>query len=163
MDGEHLYKALLQGKYTEVQPIISPHGHWMAYMSDESGKGEIYVRSFPDMEKAKSKVSTDGGNSPLWSPDEKELFYLNNDEMIRGPIETDPAFKAGKPETLFHGDNVQLWTSDAHTWDISPDGKRFLMMKWSEMAEEKSTGHAAPKINVVLNWFEELKERVPVE
>ena len=83
--------------------------------------------------------------------------------MIRGPIETDPAFKAGKPETLFHGDNVQLWTSDAHTWDISPDGKRFLMMKWGEAMEGKTADNAAPKINVVLNWFEDLKDRVPVK
>jgi hypothetical protein len=135
----------------------------MAYTSTESGERELYVRSFPDTEKTKYKVSTNGGDSPLWSPDGRELFYRKDGEVIRVPIAIKPTFKAGRPETLFRGDFVQSRANDGHTWDISPDGKRFLMMKWGATAEDKTTNRTTPKINVILNWYEELKERVPVE
>ncbi len=164
MEGEHPYKALLQQKYTELQPKISADGRWMAYMSDESGEGEIYVRPFPDIDKGKYKVSLNGGNSPLWSPDGRELFYRRNDEVIRVTVETKPTFNAGKPETLFRGDYLQLSQKiDAHPWDISPDGKRFLMMRTGKRTDEKKANSAAPKINIVLNWTEELKQRVPTK
>jgi len=163
MEGEHSYKALLQDKGTEFQPKISADGRWIAYTSDESGEAEIYVRPFPDIEKGKDKISLSGGNSPLWSPDGDELFYRNKDEVIRVPVQTKPAFKPGKPETIFRGDYTPLWNQDGHTWDISPDGKRFLMMKWGARADDKKAGPAVPKINVVLNWTEELKQRVPVK
>ena len=75
MEGDRKWKPLLQEKYHETQPQISPDGRWMAYVSDESGKSEVYVRPFPDVDKGKWQVSTSGGDSPLWSPDGRELFY----------------------------------------------------------------------------------------
>ena len=77
--------------------------------------------------------------------------------------ETEPTFKPGKPQTLFRGRYVNLSISDAHTWDISPDGKRFLMMKPPELAGETSTAEETWQVDIVLDWFEELKERVPVK
>ena len=76
---------------------------WMAYASNESGKYEVYVRPFPEVNKGKWQVSTSGGNSPLWSPDGRELFYRSGDAVMAVPVETEPTFKPGKPTVLFRG------------------------------------------------------------
>jgi hypothetical protein len=132
----------------------------MAYTSNESGKEEIYVRSFPDMN-GRLRISTSGGNNPLWSPDGREIFYRNGNEVLAVSIKTSPAFIFETPRTLFQGTYVRSVNSpgsrDFVTWDISPDGGKFLMMK------ESSAGSGPCKINIILNWFEELKDRVPVE
>ena len=73
MEGDHERKPLLQQRYLELQPKISPDGRWIAYASNESGRHEIYVRSFPDVNKGRWQVSTSGGDSPLWSPDGREI------------------------------------------------------------------------------------------
>jgi len=163
MEGDHEWKPLLQEKCDERAPEISPDGRWMAYSSNESGKDEIYVRAFPDVNKGRTHISTDGGNSPLWSPDGRELFYRNGDAVMAVAVETEPTFKAGKPETLFSGTYASA-SQQAHTWDISPDGKRFLMMKEVASTSESAAAEETPrKINIVLNWFEELKQKVPVK
>ncbi len=167
MEGDHKRKPLLQEKYIELQPKISPDGKWMAYMSSESGSNEIYVRPFPDVNKGRWQVSTSGGDSPLWSPDGRELFYRNGDLVVAVAVETEPSFKCGKPMSLFQGKYQPLSLQDAHQWDISPDGSRFLMMKPSASTGAAPAIPAAsglrPKINIVLNWTEELKQRVPVK
>jgi serine/threonine protein kinase/Tol biopolymer transport system component len=156
MEGDHATKLLLQEKSEPVLPQVSPDGRWIAYQSSESGKSEIYVRSFPDVTKAKWQVSTSGGNAPLWSPDGRELFYRSGDATIAVRVETVPTFKPLNPTVLFRGNYSKASWVDETYWDISPDGKRFLMMKEVE-------AEAPRKINIVLNWFEELKERVPVD
>ena len=103
MEGDHARKPLLQEKYSETEPQISPDGRWMAYASNESGKSEVYVRPFPDVNKGKWQVSTSGGNSPLWSPDGRELFYRSGDAAMAVRVETEPTFKPGKPTVLFRG------------------------------------------------------------
>jgi serine/threonine protein kinase len=157
MEGDHARKPLLQEKYTEKDPRISHDGRWMAYSSNESGKYEVYVRPFPDVNKGKWRVSTGGGNTPLWSPDDRELFYRSGDAAMAAPVETEPTFKSGNPRVLFHatfpGPLGKEMTDFAY-WDIHPDGKRFLMLKNAE---------APRKINIVVNWTEELKQRVPVK
>jgi len=161
MEGDYKWKPLLQEKYTELQPKISPDGRWMAYASDESGTYEIYVRPFPDVNRGRWQVSTSGGDTPLWSPNGRELFYRNGDAVMAVAVEAGQTFKCGKPEALFRGKYTALNGEDAHTWDISPDGKQFLMMK--EQGSAASTGEGPRKINIVLNWTEELKQRVPVK
>ena len=157
MEGARLRKPLLQEKYSESQPQISPDGRWIAYVSDESGASEVYVRPFPEVNKGKAQVSTSGGDSPLWSPDARELYYRSGDAVMMVPVESGPAFKPGKATVLFQGTYSGTGVvSQVSLWDISPDGKRFLMMK--EIATE-----APRKINVVVNWFEELKQRVPTK
>jgi len=163
MEGDHEFKPLLEGKYAEAQAEISPVGRWMAYMSNESGKYEIYVRPFPEVDKGRWQVSTNGGDSVLWASNGRELFYRSGDAVMVVSVETEPAFKAGKPETIFRGTYTSWSIQEQHPWDISPDGKRFLMMK-----DVTSTGTAAAaggprKINVVVNWIEELKQKVPVK
>ena len=162
MDGDRKLTPLLREKYNEAMPDISPDGRWMAYVSDVSGQLEVYVRPFPDVNKELYRVSTSGGDSPLWSPDGRELFYRSGDSAMTVALQTEPTLKPGKPEVLFRGNYVSLLPSlPLLSWDISPDGKRFLMMKEPEAVA--STNGGPRKINIVLNWFEELKQRVPVK
>jgi serine/threonine-protein kinase len=163
MEGDHKYKPLLSGKYKECQPQTSPDGRWLAYTSDESGKDEIYVRAFPEVDKGRWPVSTGGGANPLWSPDSRELFYRNGDAVMAVSIKTEPSFTLETPKVLFTGTYVSH--SDLGTaWDISPDGKRFLMIKPpASTAAAPTAAGPRPKINIVLNWLEELKQRVPVK
>jgi eukaryotic-like serine/threonine-protein kinase len=164
MEGNHPRRELLHNdKYNVKEPSISPNGRWMAYASSESGKFEIYVRSFPDVDSSKWLVSTSGGNHPLWSPDGRELFYNNGDATMAVPVETDPQFKLnGMPTVLFRGTagkiigSSSISLTDYTYWDISPDGKRFLMLK-------DDPDEAPRKISLVLNWFEELKQLAPVK
>jgi eukaryotic-like serine/threonine-protein kinase len=164
MEGEHTKKPLLQKKYNESHGRVSPDGRWMAYQSNESGKYEIYVRQFPDVERGgRWQVSTNGGSGPLWSPDGRELFYRSGDVTMSVDVETNPVFKPGHPKILFRGN----YLSDNHSaggaayWDIHPDGKRFLMIKPPGAAP--SAEGSPQKINIVVNWFEELKQSVPVK
>ena len=171
MEGKREIKGLLQEKHAELEPQISPDGRYVAYQSDESGKGEIYVRSFPDVNKGKWQVSSNGGGSPLWSPDGRELFYRSGDATMAVEVETEPTFKRGNPKTIFKGmySSSTLPKGTTTPWDISPDSKKFLMIKPSGVpaggstAEKLATAPPRPKINIVLNWFEELKQRVPVK
>jgi serine/threonine-protein kinase len=171
MEGNKETKKLLQEKYWEAVPQISPDGRYVAYQSDESGEGQIYVRSFPNVNEGRWQISNNGGNSPLWSPDGRELFYRSGDATMAIEIETEPTFrKRGNPKILFRGNyhtdailNILL----TH-WDINPDGNKFLMIKppataGAESTEEEPAPAPQPKINIVLNWFEELKERVPAD
>jgi hypothetical protein len=165
MEGDHARTPLLQKEYIEIQPQVSPDGRWIAYASSESSSGvdvDVYVRPFPDIEKGRWQVSTNGGEDPLWSADSRELFYQNDGTVMMVAVETAPTFKHGKPELLFQGSYIDPSPDDLHTWDIHPDGNRFLMMKWTVGAE--TTGEESrPRINIIANWFEELKERVPVD
>jgi hypothetical protein len=165
MKGNREWRPLLNQKYNELHPRISPDGKWMAYPSDESGRYEIYVHAFPDVNKGRWQVSTSGGDTPLWSPDGRELFYQSDDAVMGVSAEAEPTFKAGKPETLFRGTYVRFPTSvyDTQPWDIHPDGKRFLMLKPSSSTRAAPAADVPRKINIVLNWLEELKRRVPVK
>jgi len=156
MESNHDYKGLLKEKHSESQPRISPDGRWIAYTSDESGQAQIYVRPFPDVDKERWQVSTNGGNSPLWSPDGRELFYFSDGSVNAVAVNTKPTFSIGAPKALFRGNYVGPAMNSGASWDISPDGKRFLMLK-------EDAGGGPRKINVVLNWFEELKQKVAVK
>jgi serine/threonine-protein kinase len=164
MEGDREVKELLQEKHYESQPQISPDGQYVAYVSDESGKEEIYVRSFPNVNGGRWQVSSNGGHSPLWSPDGHELFYRSGDATMAVEVETGPVFKRGNPEILFQGaylsDTSLLFTMTP--WDIHPDGKKFLMIK-PPMGSGQGETPGLTKTIIVLNWFEELKQRVPVD
>ncbi len=173
MEGRPGRKALLHETHNEMEPQISPDGKWMAYESTKTGKIEIYVCPFPDVNAGRWQVSKDVGYSPLWSPDGRELFYRSGGAVLSVGVETDPVFKPNNPKTLFKGTfytagSAQQTVGVARApWDITPDGKRFLMIKPGMAADgkpgEESAMESPRTINIVLNWFEELKERVPVE
>jgi serine/threonine-protein kinase len=162
MEGDRARKPLLNEDPMELNPKISPDGKYMAYGSTESGEMEVYVRLFPEVNKGKWQVSTSGGNSPLWSPDGRELFNFTEDNTVMAvAVETKPAFNLGTPGKLFAGSFVN-GVGEGTPWDIHPDGKRFLMMKPPGVAPTAGAA-SRPKITVVVNWLEELKKRVPVK
>ena len=138
----------------------------MAYTSNESGRSQVYVRPFPDVDEGgRWQISTGGGDSPLWSREGGELFYRNGDAAMVVSVKTQPAFSIETPKLLFRGmyvpSNIKTNDPQSNTWDISPDGKRFLMMK--ESGSSASAARGPRRINIVLNWFEELKQRVPTK
>jgi Tol biopolymer transport system component len=143
----------LRTPFDEGDPRFSPDGRWIAYMSDESGRSEIYVQPYPGPG-GKWQISADGGTEPVWNRNGRELFYRNGNKMMAVEITTQPNFALGNPRVLFEGPYV-LATVPISNYDVSPDGRRFLMVKPVDSAA------AATQINVVLNWFEELKRRVP--
>jgi serine/threonine-protein kinase len=162
MEADHPATTLLHEEYVQHHPAISPDGKYMAYMSSESSKMEVYVRPFPDVNKGKWPISTGGGESPLWSRDGRELFYRKGGAVLAVPIDARSTFSAGKPTVLFQGPYATGY-EDSPGWDISPDGKRFLMIKSPESQAAAPTAAAPRKINIVLNWFEELKQRAPAK
>ena len=151
MEGERTSQPLFQSQFSETKAKISPDGHWIAYESNESGQLEVYVRPFPNVEDGKWQISRDGGTEPVWAPRGQELFYRNGQAMMVVGIKTEPTFTQGSPVVLFTGRYTM--GSAVVNYDISSDGQRFLMIK-----EEEAT---TAQINVVLNWFEELKRLVP--
>jgi eukaryotic-like serine/threonine-protein kinase len=163
MEGDHAQKTLVQ-QAMEGSPKISPDGRWMAYSSTESGQTDIYVRPFPEVDKARWQISASGGGSPLWSPDGRELFYLNGDAVMAVSVKTEPSFDiVGTSKVLFRGTFVGPYMGEGTPWDISHDGKRFLMIK-SPVSTGAGPATAGPrKINIIANWFEELKQRAPVK
>jgi serine/threonine-protein kinase len=147
-------EPFLRTPFSESAPRFSPDGRWLVYISNESGRNEVYVQPYPGPG-GKWQISTEGGTEPVWNPSGRELFYRSGDKMMAVDITTQPGFAAGKPRTLFEGQYVPTPLT-APYYDISPDGQRFLMLKPVEHAETAPT-----QINVVLNWFEELKQKVP--
>jgi eukaryotic-like serine/threonine-protein kinase len=147
-------QPFLRSPFNESAPELSPDGRWLAYASDESGRNEIYVQPYPGPG-GKWQISTEGGTEPTWNRNGRELFYRSGDKMMAVDISTQPSFAPGKAKALFQG-HYQPTPGTLPNYDVSPDGQRFLMIKPSEQ------GQVAPtQINVVLNWFEELKQKVP--
>jgi eukaryotic-like serine/threonine-protein kinase len=148
-------QPFLQTPFNEGGATFSPDGHWLAYVSNESGRPEVYVQPYPGPG-GKYQISTEGGTEPAWNHNGKELFYRSGNKMMALEVATQPGFVAGKPHMLFEGQYVTNdWPQVSTAYDVSADGQRFLMVKATEQAS------SATQINVVLNWFEELKQKVP--
>jgi len=152
MEGERRPRPFLQTPFTESSPRFSPDGRWLAYVSNESGRYQVYVQPYPGPG-GKWQISTEGGVEPLWARNGRELFYRHGDQMMAVGVSTQPTFTAGSPRLLFEGPYEPTPLTLAN-FDVSPDGQQFLMMK----SEQES---APTQLHVVLNWFEELKRRVP--
>jgi len=150
--GDTAMVPLVTGPARELSPAVSPDGRWLAYSSDESGAAEIYVRPFPDVATARWQVSANGGINPVWARNGQELFYINGrGEMASVALKPGATFSPGDPRALF---SVSQFTvnGNAGVFDVSPDGKRFLMVR-------PVAGLGETELVVVQNWFEELKQR----
>jgi serine/threonine-protein kinase len=158
-DARSEIRPLLHTAFAELFPELSPDGRWMAYQSSESGKFEVYVRPFPDVDSGRWQISTDGGIEPLWARSGRELFYRNGEALMTVPISAGASFAYGNPRLVFKGPYIGN-AQGGRAYDVSPDGRRFLMLKQAPTSADGSEP-ARPTITVVLNWFEELKRRVP--
>ncbi|MBP1598508.1 MAG: serine/threonine protein kinase [Acidobacteria bacterium] len=145
---------LLNSRFNEMYPEFSPDGRWIAYASNESGRTEVYVRPFPARE-GKWPISNEGGTEPLWSRNGKQLFYRRSGQVWVVDVLTGSGFSAGKPRLLFEQSGY-LSNQPIREWDISADGRRFLMVKLEERKPQPVT-----ELILVQNWFEELKRLVP--
>jgi serine/threonine-protein kinase len=139
----------------EEEPDVSPDGRWIAYVSNESGRSEVYVRPYPPSA-GKWLISNNGGGEPAWSPTGTELFYREGDRMMVVDVSTKPSFSVSSSRLLFEGRFVP--GVGGRNYDISPDGRRFLMIQRVDEAQSSST---SPTLNLILDWHEELRRRVP--
>ena len=146
-------QPFLRTRFDEAVPRFSPDGRWLAYVSNESGRNEIYVQPYPGPG-GKWQISTESGREPVWNRNGREVFYRSGDKMMAVEITTQPSFIMGKPRMLFEG-RYRPTPATSPNYDVSPDGQRFLMLKPVEQEQAAPT-----QINVVLNWFEELKRRM---
>jgi len=157
LDGDRSPTALLATGFDERNAEVSPDGRWLAYQSNDSGRNEVYVLPFPDVESGRWKVSGDGGTRPMWRPDGRELFYWNDDRLMVIPVEVvapGAPFPRASPRMLFEWDYAP--TLNSRTFDVAPDGERFLMIR-------SAGGEDASRRAIVLvqHWFDELRARVP--
>jgi serine/threonine-protein kinase len=153
LEGDRKPQPLIRTRFNEFHPAVSPDGHWLAYVTDEFGRSNVYVRTLVE-EGQPLQVSTNGGIGPLWSPDGRQLYYRSPDgnSMMAVSFQGRPSFQIGKERTLFTGSFREdvMW---GRNYDIAPDGRRFLMIQ-DKKPEPR-------QIVVVVNWFEELKRLCP--
>ena len=147
----------------EKHSVFSPDGRWMAYMaaplSTIAVSTEVFVQPFP-LSGAKYQVSTGGGRTPRWSPDGKQLFYHEpaTNRLFVVDVRTEPSFSFGRPTALpIEGTTHPL---AQRNFDITPDGRQLLVVLPASVASSDGR-RTSQQINVVLNWFEELKARLP--
>jgi serine/threonine-protein kinase len=163
--SDHRPRALVANRYADAYPDLSPDGHWLAYASaDEKGDFEVYVQPYPGPG-PRQQVSAKGGIGPAWSRDGRELFYTTGQtqggqptptKMFAVPVTLRPTFTAGTPRQLFEGRYGA--TAGIRAYDVSADGRRFLMVQQKERPPVTSA-----EMILVQNWLEELKARVPVK
>ena len=128
-------------------PSLSADSRWLAYISDETGATEVYVRPFPGPG-ARYLVSAGGGTEPRWAPDGRRLFYRNGRKMLAARVSTAPAFSVTGRDELFEGNYA---TNTTHqNYDVTRDGQAFLMLQRD----------AEPDVVIVLNWLTELRARL---
>ena len=151
--GDRKPRVIVKTPFSEAFPRLSPDGRWLAYTSDEPGRVEVFVQPFPGPG-GRTQISTEGGTEPVWSRDGRELFYVNGDKMMAVEITTTPAFRAGTPRLLFEG-RYLFSPNGVAAYDVSADGRRFLRV------QPMHPDPPSNQINVVLNWFEELRRSVP--
>ena len=140
-----------------LEPPFSPDGQWAAYQSNETGRNEVYVRAFPSGA-GQRRVTTRGGTAPRWSPDGETIYFLGGstaaDTIYAARVRLEPSFLVRKTDAVYTARNVT-------GFDVHPDGTHLI----AEVRQQQidSTGNASDvssKVMVVLNWFEELRERM---
>jgi Tol biopolymer transport system component len=135
-------RALVDGPFDESEAQFSPDGRWLAYEADETGRYEVYVRTFPDGD-GKWRVSVAGGSTPRWRADGRELFYLADDgRLMAVPVTAGPRFEVGTPVALFA---TRLRFEGGGHYDAAPDGQTFLLNEWIEEPAQRP-------MELVLGW-----------
>ena len=154
---DSLARGIVATGYDERGAALSPDSHWLAYVSNEQGANEVFVRPFPDVNGGKWQVSSGGGSAPLWAHNGRELFYVANGKMNVVRIHPGPPFSAEPPRVLFTiPDGLRAGSPVGGTFAITPDDRRFLMVrdnKWEDMA-------GTPTLVVVQSFFDELRAKL---
>jgi serine/threonine protein kinase/WD40 repeat protein len=151
-EGKALARKFAATQAHERQPVFSPDGLWVAYVSNETGDFEVYVKPSSGVGQRKT-ISTGGGIEPVWHPKGGELFYLKGGTLMSVPLKTTPEFAASVSRPLFETSDL-VTSARYRVFDISRDGSRFVVLKHLDESKEL-------QINIVQNWFEELKRLVP--
>jgi serine/threonine-protein kinase len=146
-------QPFLRTPFLESFPSFSPDGKWIAYMSDEAGSREIYVRPFPGPG-GKIQISTGNGTRPSWHPSGREIFYQSGTQWYAASVTLSPDFKAEKPRLLFEGPFINI---PGFAYALARDGERFLVLANPEQFETRRD------LTVVTNFFDLLRRRVPGE
>ncbi len=140
---------MLASSFNEFSPALSPDGRWLAYTSNESGLLEVFVRPFPNTQSGKWQISTDGGAAPRWSHSGRELFYISaTNSMVAVELIPGPTFVTGRRKSLFA---VTPYIGGLGTWDLTPDDKRFVMIRGA------GGGSVSSELVVVENLLAELR------
>jgi len=148
--GEPEVQPFLATEYDEYMADLSPDGRWITYVSDETGRFEVYVRPFPDPG-GKWQLSVDGGFEPYWSPDGREVFFRRGEKILSTEIDTSEGLRAGRPRVVV--DNLPRFLS-LQAYAVDQRGRGFLLT-------EPAEGEDAPdRVVVIVNWFDELRRRV---
>jgi len=153
---------MVNSAFEDLNAEFSADGRWVAYQSNESGRNEVYVRPFPDVDSGRWQISTNGGSQPLWARTGKELFFLDgSNHLMAVVVTTAPSFSAGTPTTILDSLDSRYFTAGpGRTYDVSLDGQQFLWIRTSGRADQASTATAA-NIVVAVNWVEQLKRLAP--
>jgi len=144
VDDPSTVKPLLEGPDDELAPTVSPDGRWLAFVSNYSGSDEIYVTTFPQPG-GRVQISSRGGDSPVWAPDGKTLYYFDGTALDAVSLETSPRLKVTGRRKIIEGDFVTYrWSRQ---YDIDPSGRRFVMIQTPNRSN----------VEVIRNWFAELR------
>jgi serine/threonine-protein kinase len=149
-------RPLVEGPGNEVHPSLSPDGRWLLYESDETGRNEVYVQSFPNVDDGKWAVSNRGGVMPYWAHGGGEIFYVDAEgRMTAATVETEPAFRVTERTILFEMplDILFRQTEQYTLYEVAPDDDRFLMIR--------NAGTVEPDMELIFvqNWIGELEGR----
>jgi len=164
VDGSRVsVEQVTRTSYEELWPTFSPDGRWLAYGSNESGRFEVYVQPWPGPG-PREQVSLEGGESPAWNPAGREIFFLSplmdgKRQMMVADVSTSPRLSLGIPRPLFEFSfpELRLACVPARCYSVAPDGQRFYGVR----LQPTSPPPPATSVQLVLNWAEELKARVP--
>jgi Tol biopolymer transport system component len=161
MEGDRQPRLFLESRFNLRYPEFSPDGHWLAYVSNESGSYEVYVQPYPGLGE-KHRISVNGGQEPIWTANGRELLYreigVDNQRFLSVAISSLVPFRVSSPHVLFEARRSDYGsTTPNRGWDVSSDGKRFLLSRPSQPTDRPVT-----EMHVVLNWTEELKRLVLV-
>ena len=149
---------LLTGPFWEQGAALSPNGKWLAYASNESGQDEIFVRPFPNTGAGRWQISTRGGSAAQWAHSGRELFFIapSGDLMVVA-ITPGPTFAPGEPRPLIPLGTGGFWGSSiVPYYDLTPDDKRFMMVRLAAVNQAPGAG----QLVVVDNWSTELKAKM---
>ncbi len=149
---------LIATEYIEQTPSLSADTRWLAYESDETGRREVFVRPFPDVESGKWQVSTEGGIAPVWSKVGGQLYFISGPDMMVATVRTDPTFEVLETEVLFSLPAGALIGSGTGSYDVTADDQRFVM--GIDLLTQVSS-EATPDFILVQNFAEDLRRLAP--